>query len=258
MAPPLLYAHRGAALERPENTMESFARALELGGFALETDVHMTRDGHVVVSHDPDGRRMAGEPRPIRASTLAEVKRWDLARGFFDAQGERPFAGQGVRMPTLEEVLVTFPSTFLNIDLKQREPSMVAPVLSLLAKHAAASRVLLASFSSATLREVRARGYDGPTGLGRDEVIRLRLLPRALLRRPATPVRAQLPTHQGPLRFDDRRFIDRCHALDIPVDFWTINDVTEARRLLALGADGVMSDDPTVLARLATRAPAAP
>ena len=251
MSEPMLFAHRGAAIERPENTMVSFQRALEHGAFALETDVHMTRDGHIVVSHDADGRRMAGEERSIRASTLAEVKRWDLGRGFVDATGERPFAGQGVRMPTLEELLVAFPAVALNIDMKQTTPSMVKPMLALLEKHGAPSRVLLASFSSRTLREVRASGYVGTTELGRDKVLRLRVLPRMLLRYAALHnVRAQLPVRQGPLRFDDRAFIEKCHALGVKVDFWTINDVTEARRLLELGADGIMSDDPRCLAGL--------
>src|SRR5688572_26510626 len=90
-----LYAHRGASAELPENTMAAFRRALELGADALETDVHMTRDGHVMVSHDPDGRRRAGIAATIRGSTLEEVRGWDM--------------GDGHRMPTLEEALVAFP-----------------------------------------------------------------------------------------------------------------------------------------------------
>ncbi|HWQ29275.1 MAG TPA: glycerophosphodiester phosphodiesterase family protein, partial [Dehalococcoidia bacterium] len=77
-----LYAHRGAARERPENTICAFERALELGADALELDVHATRDGTLVVAHDPDGRRMAGVASVIRETSLADVQAWDVGHGF--------------------------------------------------------------------------------------------------------------------------------------------------------------------------------
>jgi glycerophosphoryl diester phosphodiesterase len=249
---PRLYAHRGAALERPENTMISFERALEVGAFALETDVHMSRDGVIVIAHDPDGARMAGDARFIRDLTLDELRRWDLGKGFVDAQGARPYAGKGVGIATFEELLLRFPTTQVNVDLKQRTPSMVPAMLALLEKHRATERVLLASFSTSTLREVRAAGFAGHTALGRREVIALRTLPPQALRRMRflQRARAQLPTHQGPVRFDEEHFLEKCHALGVAVDFWTINDVATAKALLARGADGIMSDDPRVLAAL--------
>ena len=104
-----LYAHRGASGELPENTMAAFGRALDYDIDALESDVHMTRDGHVVISHDPDGARCCGVAREIRASTLAEVQSWDAGWGFTAPDGGRPFVGEGHRIPTLEEVLQGFP-----------------------------------------------------------------------------------------------------------------------------------------------------
>jgi glycerophosphoryl diester phosphodiesterase len=102
---PILYAHRGAPLELPENSLPSFARALELGADALEIDVHMTRDGHVVVCHDPSGLRTAGVAREVRECALTEIKRWDLSSRF------RPGACTGpVNVPTLDEVLGAFPA----------------------------------------------------------------------------------------------------------------------------------------------------
>src|SRR5687768_7474650 len=128
---PRLYAHRGAAAEEPENTLPSFRRALEHGADALEMDLHMTADGHVVVSHDPDGFRMAGVHAEIRRSMLTDVRRWDVGWGFV-RDGARPFAGRRYHMPTLEEVLVELPGVPLNIDVKQSRPDMVGRVVSLL------------------------------------------------------------------------------------------------------------------------------
>src|SRR5262245_63716467 len=105
----IVYAHRGAAAERPENTLASFRRALELGADALETDVHLTADGAVVTIHDPHGGRVAGVERSIASSSLAEIRAWDAGYVFVDARGERPFVGQGVKIPTLDEVLGELP-----------------------------------------------------------------------------------------------------------------------------------------------------
>jgi len=246
---PLLYGHRGAAIERPENTMPSFLRALEIGVGAIETDVHMTVDGHVVLSHDASGARMADVPKEIRHSTLAEVASWDAGRGFVDASGARPFAGGACRMPTLAQLLTELPPVPLNIDIKQWDPPMVEPIVALLRRHGAEERVTLASFRGATMREVRGRGYRGPTALAQREVLALLALPR--LARRWLPVRgdaAQLPVRVSVLDLGTRRLIDKCHALGLRVDYWTVNDPAEATRLLDAGADGIMTDDPAALA----------
>lgn len=246
---PIFYAHRGAAAEQPENTMPSFRRALELGADALETDVHMTADGHVVVSHDPGALRMTGVAMTLRRARLDEVQALDAGVGFVDAAGERPFVGKRYRIPTLEELLVELPGVPLNIDLKQPWPFMVDRVLALLRRLRATDRVTLASFHLRTLAAVRARRYEGTTGLSQPEVAALVLArgPLARVLRMAGR-RAQIPTHAGPLTLASRGFIDRCHALGLAVDFWTINQADEARRLLDLGADGIMTDDPAAIA----------
>src|SRR4051794_600497 len=113
-----LYAHRGAAAEQPENTLPSFALALELGADALEMDVHATSDGVLVVSHDSDGARMAGCNLPFRAVPWSLVREWDAGKGFVAPDGSRPFAGRGIHVPTLEEVVLAFPGVPLNVDLK--------------------------------------------------------------------------------------------------------------------------------------------
>lgn len=249
--PRLLYAHRGASAELPENTMAAFRRALERGASAIETDCHLTRDGHVVLSHDPGGARMAGVALAIRRTTLAEVKRWDVGWGFVDRAGARPFAGQGHRVPTLEEALVDLPGTPLNVDVKEGDPPMVEPLLTLLRRHRAEDRVRLVSFEAGTLRRIRRAGWAGPLGLTRRGVIGLLALPLAVLRRLHRPGDAvQIPTRVGPLDLATRERVERCHALGLRVDYWVINDAAEASRLLALGADGIMTDDPGALSSL--------
>lgn len=258
-----LYAHRGASGELPENTMAAFRRALEFGIDALESDVHLTRDGQVVMSHDPDGARCCGVARAIRQSTLAEVQSWDAGWGFLAPDGGRPFAGQGHRIPTLAEALREFPGVRFNLDIKQTSPSMVGRLVSLLRGAEAEERVTLASFQMRTLLRARLGGYRGDTALPRAEVITMLKAPPGLFAfLPWRGTAAQLPLGGRGYRFDTPEMVARCHRLGLRLDFWTINDPGEARRLLALGADGIMTDDPRaiapVFAELRPRKAAAP
>jgi glycerophosphoryl diester phosphodiesterase len=216
-----VYAHRGASRELPENTLPAFRRAMELGADALETDVHVTRDGVLVASHDPDGARIFGVARQIADCAFDEVHAWGV--------------------PSLEELVVEFPGVPINVDLKVPVAALAVETLRRLG---AERQVTLASFRSSTLRQVRALGYRGETSLGRSEVARLLSLPVAVQRGPLAPPGryAQLP-----VTFAQPRVVARCHALRLKVDYWTVNDPAEARRLVQLGADGIMTDDPAAV-----------
>jgi glycerophosphoryl diester phosphodiesterase len=245
-----LYAHRGASAEFPENTLPAFQRAVECGVDALEMDVHVTRDDHLVVVHDEDGARTTGARLAWTALTLADVQRLDAGWGFIAADGSRPFAGQGIRIPTFEEVLLAFPDVLINVDLKG--PRAVAAMLALLDRHRnAAERVTLAAFQLRSLVEVRRRGYAGDTGLSMSEIASLIALPGLAWRQlPWTGDAAQVPLRQGPIRFDRKSFVAKCHSLGLRVDYWVVDDRTEAARLLELGADGIMTNDPAAIAPL--------
>lgn len=251
LAGPLLYAHRGAGLEHPENSLEAFEAALAAGADVLEADVHLSRDGHVIVSHDPSGARVAGEAGEIRRSTLLEIKRWDLAR----AQPKSAQRG-AVRMPTLDEVLRAFPSALLNLDVKQREPDMTRALLQTIARHTAEPRVLLTSFEAAITRRLRALRYAGPTGLARAEVAAALFAPSPLARLLAPRgTRMQIPIRAGVLPLAHAAVVRRAHARGLAVDYWVVNDLALAEHLLALGADGIVTDDPRAMARLFAHAP---
>ncbi len=216
-----VYAHRGASRELPENTMAAFRRALELGADALETDLHATADGVLVTSHDPDGARVFGVARRIADCRWSEVREWGV--------------------PSLEEVVRAFPGVRINVDLKV---DVAALAVETLRRLDAEEQVTLASFQSATLRRARALGYRGPTSLGRSEVARLVTLPAAAQRGPfAPPGRVAQP----PLSLAQPWVIRRCHALGLRVDYWTVNEPALAVSLAALGADGIMTDDPAAI-----------
>src|SRR5262245_58432948 len=111
--------------------MPAFRRALEIGVDALEMDVHMTRDGVPVVSHDPTAERMAGVRAAWRDVDVATARGYDMGARFVGKDGASR-AGRGIRVPTFEEVLVELPGVRVNVDIKQREPSMVKTMLTLI------------------------------------------------------------------------------------------------------------------------------
>ncbi|HEY6036183.1 MAG TPA: glycerophosphodiester phosphodiesterase family protein [Kofleriaceae bacterium] len=244
-----LYAHRGASAECPENTLPAFERALELGCDALELDVHLTRDSQLIVAHDDLATRTTGAALAWNALDLAAAQRLDAGWGFLAPDGTRPFAGRGIYAPSFAEVLKAYPDVHLNVDIKGGRA--VEIMLALLREHGAEQRVTLASFQTKTLVEVRRQKFAGETGLAQGEVAALLALPSIVWRQlPWTGNAAQVPTHQGPLRFDRAPFIAKCHSLGLRVDYWVIDDASEAARLLELGADGIMTNDPAKIAAL--------
>jgi glycerophosphoryl diester phosphodiesterase len=169
-----LYGHRGAPAHLPENTLEAFERALADGANSLEIDVHPTSDGHFMVAHDPDGRRMAGVVHDIKSSTLDQVKRWNVAVG----AGRNDLDPH--TMPTLAETFEAFPDVPLSIDLKPDDPDAVAPLMEVVARYGAEERTTLASFSTRVVRTMRKLGYPGRTTLSKSEVAVLRPASRLL------------------------------------------------------------------------------
>ncbi len=246
MFPRRLYAHRGASAERPENTMPAFERAMEIGVDALEMDVHLTRDGELIVAHDDDAARTTGARVAWGDLDLADALTLDAGWGFVAADGTRPFAGQGICVPTFEEVVDAFPDTRINVDIKGL--GAVTAMLDLVQRKRAEDRVTLASFHFRSLVQIRRKGYTGDTGLSISEVASLLGLPALLWRQlPFTGDAVQVPIKQGRIHFDRPTFIAKCHSLGLRVDFWTIDEPSEAARLLELGADGIMTNDPKTI-----------
>lgn len=236
-----LYGHRGASARLPENTLAAFERALADGANALELDIHRTADGHFVVAHDPDGRRLAGVDEHVHTVGLDRVKSWNVA-ATAGAPSER------LTVPTLEEVLQAFPEVPMSIDLKPDDPSAVPPLLEVVARHGADDWVTLASFSTRVVRRMRGLGYPGRTTLSKLEVALVRFLPAAVARRYVAGNAAHIPVKHGMVRLDGPPFIARCRTLGLRVEYWVVDDPREARRLLDAGATGIMSDDPALIA----------
>ena len=254
---PLLYAHRGASSELPENSTLAFRRALELGADVIELDLHATRDGVFVVSHDPSAERTCNVARRLGDCTWSEVSSWDAGWGFLDAEGKRPHAGKDVRLARFDAVLAEFPDAAFNVDVKAASDSELHNLVSSLRQQRAEPRVLLTSFSWRCLRRLRRHGYSGALGLSQLDVVRLFFAPEPALKLlPFAGIRAQLPTRSGPLDLATPSFIAKCHRLGLKVDYWVVNSAAEAARLLENGADGIITDEVAKVAAVFSSAAA--
>jgi glycerophosphoryl diester phosphodiesterase len=251
---PVNLAHRGASSLAPENTIEAFRLAVEAGAGGLELDVHLTRDGHVVVLHDATVDRTTDGEGPVSEMTLEELRAFDAGHNFSpDGGPSRPYRGRGVRVPILEEVLREFPGVAVNIDIKAGRPGIEAAVLGVLREADALGRVLVVSTTHATVKRFRKiSGGHVSTGASKWETGVFYLLSRLRLDRLVRPAydALQVPLRHRGITLVTSRFIRATHDSGLRVDVWTINQADEMRRLLDLGADAIMTDRPRTLAEV--------
>jgi glycerophosphoryl diester phosphodiesterase len=243
-------AHRGASAHAPENTLPAFELAVAQGADAFELDVRLSRDGAPVVIHDATLERTTSLTGPVRARTLAELRAADAGHWYTpDAGRTMPCRGQGVRVPTLAEVLWAFPDMPAMIEVK--EPEVQHAVHRVLVDEGACERCVVASEDDAALTMFR----DGPVPCAASAreigelyraVLFRRPLPRPRYRLLSVPIR-----HRG-LPVPTRGFVAAARRLGCPVHVWTVNDPATARRLWARGVAGVVTNEPGAIGSVRT------
>jgi len=244
---PINFAHRGGSGIGPENTIEGFQIGIEAGGGVIETDVHTTVDGHVVVIHDPDTVRTTGQSVRVSEATLAELQELNAAATFRHADTHEPWDGPPIRIPTLADVYRTFPDRKVNIEIKGERPETVQALWAVIQECDAVDRTLVVGTSADKMKLFRQVSSGAiPTGASTPEIFGFWI--RHLLHLPQP--RAAFQALQVPKRFKDtlpvvtRRFTEEAHEAGLRVDVWTIDEPDEMREMLAAGVDGIMTDRP--------------
>lgn len=226
------FAHRGGAAEAEENTLPAFARAVAMGFTHAELDVHLTRDGAVVIHHDPTLVRMFDDPRAIADLTLAEVQALRSAGG--------------APVPLLSDLLEELPSLFTTIELKS--DSVAVPLAQILSRMGAVARVCIGSFNPARTQAARrALGGDVLWSPAHAQVARLWAAGFGLPLAMDDFAVVQVPVAWRGIPLVTRRFVSTAHARGIAVQVWTVDDVAQMTTLLDMGVDGLMTDHPTRL-----------
>jgi glycerophosphoryl diester phosphodiesterase len=213
--------HRGVMGVEPENTLRSFVRAHREGLDGIELDLHLSKDGALVVMHDETVDRTTDGSGAIKDFTLAELRQLD--------------AGRGERVPVFEEVLDAVPRLPVQAEIKDVAAARV--LAELLRERALLERVSVLSFHDEALWEVRqllpeartvlVAGRTGPDLVSRAQAVGARLVSLELRK----------------LSLD---VVERCHAADIQVMAWTVNTPNDLALARALGLDGAATDVPDV------------
>lgn len=245
---PRIFGHRGSAGTHPENTIASFQAAIDLGVRYLETDVHMTRDGEIVVSHDGDLERICGRPGVIKEMEYADLATADAGYNFTLDGKDFPFRGKGLRIPRLAELLATFPNALWNIDLKPQDVGITERALRVIDGAKMHRRVLLASEHQNRLDEVRALAPGIPTNFGYQEIAAfMQALASQDVNYHPTGDALQIPPEYYSWKLATPETIAMAHRHGVEVHIWTVNDESTTVQMLDLGADGIMSDFPRLV-----------
>lgn len=255
----LVFAHRGGAKLRPENTLLAFDHGLSCGADGLEFDVRLSSDGIVVVHHDATLERTTDGTGPVSAHTADDLARLDAGFHFRppSPDGDLPAsAGQSARypfrglaggVPRLDAVLRRYPAARCIIELKSDDLELALRTINTVRAAGAIGRVSLGSFGTRVLRAARFLEPRIPTGASREET-RLALY-RSWVRWPVRRPRYrefQVPERSGSMRVVSPRFVRYAHEAGVAVRVWTVDEERDMRRLLSWGVDGLITDRPDV------------
>ncbi|MBN1648741.1 MAG: glycerophosphodiester phosphodiesterase [Spirochaetales bacterium] len=231
--------------------MPAFKCAAKMGVDVIETDVHLSRDGEVVIWHDPDLSRVAGRRALISDLDWPELQKIDAGYNFTPDNGKTfPFRGNGIGVALFRDLLREVPAMRLNVDLKSADPRMVEAFARIIEEEKAMGRVIGASFNHKTLCALRRRLPELVTSFSPREI---KLL---LLRKIFGVLRfgkrfggavLQVPERAGIIRVVSRGMVRQAHRAGLRIQVWTVNEEADMKRLLAMGVDGIFTDNPELL-----------
>ncbi|MDZ7852670.1 MAG: glycerophosphodiester phosphodiesterase [Halomonas sp.] len=234
----------------PKNTLAAFDHAVGLGCSFLELDVRATSDGVPVVIHDAEVDRVSDGRGPVSGYSAAELA--DLDAGFRWSEDGRsfPFRGQGIRIPTLREVLDRYPRAWISVDIKATDPGRRSGWRSS-SRRSSAERTVVGSFSRYTARRFRrfephAHASACPAEVRRTVAAAVSGLKPLVPRRPDF---LMVPEYWGRTRVVTEAFVRAAGHRETRVFVWTVNDEQTAARLSSLGVDGLITDFPAQISR---------
>lgn len=252
---PRVIGHRGSCGTCPENTILSFQQAVADGADILEMDIHLSRDGEIIVIHDPTVDRTTDGTGAVADRTFAELRELDAGYCFTPDKGKTfPFRGQGINIPTLVEVLEAFPTIPLNIEVKVDNNVLVDKFLDLIRHYNRLKDVMVvaAAYHQPLADRLRALEPRLVTSHSRWEVIKFLVCTRLHAPELFTPAsRAlQVPLRTRWVEVVTPNFVRYAHQRGMEVHVWTINEEAQMKRLLAMGVDALFSDFPGRLRKL--------
>ena len=263
----LNYAHQGGAREGPSSTLHAMRRAVDAGAHAIELDVHATVDRQLVVCHDATVDRTTNGAGRIADLTWDQIQRLDNAYWWVPDQvvnheaDEDDYTLRGrapedpdLRIPLLQEVLESFPGTFLNLDIKETSPA-AQPYEQLLADllrdFGRRDDVIVASFSDEAVAAFRDAAPEISTAAATNATAAFYFAVMQGEEPPPTTHHAlQVPREFGGIQVVTKQFVEAAHNQGLAVHVWTIDEREDMEALLNTGVDGIMTDRPSLLAQV--------
>lgn len=244
MSKSLVIAHRGANKYAPQNTMHAFKKAYEIGCDGFETDVHITKDGKIVICHNYTIDETSTGKGKISDMTLDELKGYDFG-SYYSKKYE------DTQLPTLDEFLSFVETTdisVLNIEIKspkEKETAIVKETIKAVKEHDLFDRLLISSFDPRLLIEAKTIDSKCKTGFlySPKSPTLLQMIWRQLRFTKSIGCDAVHPHYS----FVNKKFVEDAHKMGIKVNPWTVNNPFIIDKLLSYGVDGIISDLPDVV-----------
>jgi len=253
---PLVIAHQGGDGVWPGETMLAYQNAAALGVDVLEMDIHITKDGELILMHDETVDRTTDGSGEIESMTLDELKKLDAAYDWSPDDGKTfPYRGQGIQVATLREIFQAFPDMRMTIEIKKTNISMAKSFCALIREYKMQDKVLVASFHDERLREFRAECPEVATSSAKNETTVFVLLTKVYLGGFYSPkfYSLQVPEESGGITVMTPAFVRAAHARNLAVEPWTINDEETMLKLIEWGVDGIITDRPDIMMEILDR-----
>lgn len=259
--PPVLnIAHRGGRGLAPEGTIAAFDNALKLDVDMFEYDTHITKDGQLVVIHDPTVDRTTNGTGKVNEMTLEEIQELDAGYNFVDEKGEYTYREQGVYIPTIEEMFQRYPNMRHLIEMKDtNDPHLYEDVIQelwrLIQVYNMEDQVMVGSFDHAINERFETVTWGQvPIGAGESAVRSFveKHVPYLNGLAPSAVDSLQLPVEQEGYDLATTNIIQSAKKRNMSIYYWTINDENQMRELIAKGVDGIMTDYPDRLHKVLT------
>jgi len=258
---PEVVAHRGGDGQWPGQTMYAFKKAMDLKVDVLETDVYLTKDGHLVLMHDNNVKNTTnheGLDFRIHKFTLAQLKELNAAYKWSPGgTKKRPFsndANKDLRVTSLKEVFDQFPGMRMNIEMKEAGEmySPAAKLSEMICETNMQDKVLVASISDSYMQEFRGLCPDVATSASSRELLEFAAGKDSIVEGPSRPDALQMKDSLV-IPLVTKKFVERAHRINLPVHAWTVNDLVGMQRLIDCGVDGIITDYPGPLLAMLDR-----
>jgi len=254
--PVLVVAHQGGESLRPSNTMEAFRHGVDLGVDVLDTDLHRTADGVLVLIHDETVDRTSNGTGAVRDLTIAELRQLDFGYRFTpiddegDGAGSHPWRDRGLGIVTVDELFAEFGTEVrYGIEIKQTVPEAADELCDAITAAGLVDHVLVSSFAQSNMDAFRVACPEVATSATEGEVRRFYVLARLRLsgfHRPAHDG-LQIPERSGRWHLLSDRVIGTADAWNLPIVPWTIDDPETMADLIEAGVAGINTNRPDLL-----------